>query len=324
LPHLLSHVALDQAASDRWAEADAGFHQAISLARETNQRTDLAFALARLAWLEARRGKEPDSRAHAAEALELSRQLGVVLCEIWALAAIGDLELALGHAEAAVTLFEEQRALLLKRGIGDADLSPVPELVELHLRLGHPQQAAAITPAFEHEASTKNQPWALARAARCRVLLAPDDELDHHFDVALKHHQQTPDLFETARTRLAYGARLRRSRQRVRARDELRLAIDAFDKLGATPWSDSARAELAATGETARRRDLTTLNQLTPQELQIALLLAQGRTTREAASTMFVSPKTIEYHLRSVYRKLAVNSRDKLAEALAAASLGDG
>jgi DNA-binding CsgD family transcriptional regulator len=296
----------------------------MSLARETDQRTDLAFVLARLAGLEARQGKEPDCRAHADEALELSRQLGVVLCEIWALAAIGDLELGLGHADAAVAQFEQQRALLLQRGIGDADLSPVPELVELYLRLGHPQQAAAMTPAFELEAATKSQPWALARAARCRGMLAPNDQLDHHFDLALAHHQQTPDLFETARTRLAYGARLRRSRQRVRARDELRVAIDAFDRLGATPWSDSARAELAATGETARRRDPTTVHQLTPQELQIALLLAEGRTTREAASTMFVSPKTIEYHLRSVYRKLEINSRDKLSDALATAPIGDG
>ena len=81
-----------------------------------------------------------------------------------------------------------------------------------------------------------------------------------------------------------------------------------FDALGAEPWSSLARVELEATGETARKRDPSTLDQLTPQELQIALLLADGSTTREAAAAMFLSPKTIEYHLRNVYRKLGIHS----------------
>jgi DNA-binding CsgD family transcriptional regulator len=103
----------------------------------------------------------------------------------------------------------------------------------------------------------------------------------------------------------------------VRAREELRLAIEAFDSLGAMPWSRHADAELEATGETARKRDVSLRDQLTPQELQIALLLAAGRTTREAAAAMFLSPKTIEYHLRNVYRKLDVRSRPELAESMA-------
>jgi DNA-binding CsgD family transcriptional regulator len=129
-------------------------------------------------------------------------------------------------------------------------------------------------------------------------------------------HAQTPDAFETGRTHLAYGARLRRERQRVRAREQLRAAIEVFDRLGAEPWSEMARAELAATGETARRRDVTTLNDLTPQELQIALSLAEGRTTRETAAALFLSPKTIEYHLRSVYRKFDIGSRSELKAAM--------
>jgi DNA-binding CsgD family transcriptional regulator len=131
-------------------------------------------------------------------------------------------------------------------------------------------------------------------------------------------HAQTPDAFETARTRVAYGARLRRARRRIDAREQLRAALDAFNRLGPSPWADAAAAELAATGESARRRDPSTLGDLTPQELQIALLLAAGKSTREAAAAVFLSPKTIEYHLRSVYRKLGVNSRDALARAMAA------
>jgi DNA-binding CsgD family transcriptional regulator len=89
-------------------------------------------------------------------------------------------------------------------------------------------------------------------------------------------------------------------------------------QLGARPWADRARSELAATGETRRRRDPSTIDELTPQELQIALLLTAGRTTRETAAALFLSPKTVEYHLRHVYEKLAIHSRDELAQALTA------
>ena len=134
-----------------------------------------------------------------------------------------------------------------------------------------------------------------------------------HFEQALRLHAQTPDAFEAARTRLAYGERLRRARNRVLAREQLRAAADAFERLDARPWADRARTELAATGETRRRRDPSTIDELTPQELQIALLLAGGKTTREAAAALFLSPKTVEYHLRHVYQKLGIHSRDELA-----------
>jgi DNA-binding CsgD family transcriptional regulator len=316
LPFLLTHVAVDQAGTDRWAEAQAGFHEAIGLAREIGQHGDLGVCLAFSARLEARMGRSEQSRRHADEALSLSRKLSLGLSEVWAIAALGDLELGLGHPEAALGHFEEQRVVLRSRRIQDADLSPVPELVEIYLRLSRGPEAAKLAADFTRDANIKGQPWALARAARCRGLLAAEGESDPHFETALALHGQTADAFETARTRLAYGARLRRERQRVRARDELRAAMDLFDHLGADPWSEITRAELAATGETARRRDATTLNDLTPQELQIALSLAEGRTTRETAAALFLSPKTVEYHLRNVYRKLSVGSRTELKAAV--------
>jgi DNA-binding CsgD family transcriptional regulator len=316
LPFVLTHVALQQAATDRWAEAQAGFYEAIALARETGQRTELGASLARLAWLEARQGRSEQSRLHAAEALSLSRDMGLAVCEVWAIAALGDLELGLGRPEAALAHFEEQQAVLALRGIADVDLSPAPELVEIYLRLGRNQEAAETAEEFERDASTKAQPWALARAARCRGLLTAQDKSDQHFETALTLHGQTPDAFETGRTHLAYGSHLRRARHRVRAREQLRAAADVFDRLGADPWAETARAELAATGETARRRDLTTLSDLTAQELQVAVSLAAGRTTRETAAALFLSPKTIEYHLRNVYRKLAIGSRSELTAAM--------
>jgi DNA-binding CsgD family transcriptional regulator len=241
---------------------------------------------------------------------------------VWALMALGELELSLGRADAALARFDELLAVLRSRGIGDPDLSPAPELVEIYLRLGRAPEAAKVAGEFCRDASSKGQPWAMARAARCQGLLAAEGESDAEFEAALALHAQTPDGFETARTHLAYGARLRRERQRVRAREQLRASIDIFDRLGADPWSEMARAELAATGETARRRDVTTLNDLTPQELQIALSLAEGRTTRETAAALFLSPKTIEYHLRSVYRKLSVGSRSELKVAMARLTAG--
>jgi DNA-binding CsgD family transcriptional regulator len=322
LPSVLTWVAVDEAATDRWPEAQASFHEAIVLARETGQLTDLGTALARLAWLEARQGRSEQSRLHADEALRLSRKMGLGQSEWWAMAALGELELTLGRAEAALARFEELQALLRSRGIGDPDPCPAPELVELYLRLGRGPEAAKLAEEFTREASSKAQPWALARAARCRGLIAAEGESDPHFETALALHAQTLDAFETGRTHLAYGARLRRERQRVRAREQLRAAIDVFDRLGADPWSEMARAELAATGETARRRNVTTLNDLTPQELQIALSLAEGRTTRETATALFLSPKTIEYHLRNVYRKLDIGSRGELKAAMARLAAG--
>jgi DNA-binding CsgD family transcriptional regulator len=317
LPSVLTYVAFDQAGANRWAEAEACFHEAIGLARETGQRAELGTCLARLAGLEARQGREEQSRAHAAEALALTRELGLGLFEVWAISARGHLELAFGRSEPALACFEEQQAVLVARDIRDVDLSPAPELVELYLRLGRDQDAAQAAEAFERDAQVKAQPWALARAARCRGLLAGDDEFDREFTAALALHEQTPDTFETARTRLAYGSRLRRERQRVRAREPLRAAIEIFDHLGAVPWSETARAELAATGETARRRDQTAVSELTPQELQITLRIAGGQTTRETAAALFLSPKTIEYPLRNIYRKLGIGSRTELEAAMA-------
>ena len=279
LPRVLWHVARERAGGEPWPAAEAGYHEAIRLGRETGERTELAAALGGLALLEARQGKEELCRAHAAEARELSAAVGSATHEIWAIAAVGALELGLGRPAAALEHFEAQQAALDTLGVADVDLLPAPELVDVHLRLGRPEEAAAVFAVFEEQAQAKGQPWGLARAARCRGLLAAEDELEACFDDALRLHERTLDVFETARTHLAYGARLRRTRKRIRAREELRAALEIFDRLGAVPWADQTSAELAATGETARRRDTSTLDALTPQELQIGLLLADGRTT---------------------------------------------
>jgi DNA-binding CsgD family transcriptional regulator len=318
LPYMLNLIARDQAATDRWAVAEASYLEAIDLARESGQQTGLAFGLAGLAWLQARRGREQECRDRAAEALQLCRDLGMRLVEIWATAALGDLELGLGDAARAAEQFERQRQLLAELAITDADLSPAAELAEAYIRLGRDDEAREAAAAFTAAADAKGQPWPLARALRTRGLLAADADFAAIFDHAIRLHALTLDAFETARTRLVYGERLRRARNRVLAREQLRAALDIFEHLGAGPWADRASAELAATGETRRRRDPATIDELTPQELQIALALAGGKTTRETAAALFLSPKTVEYHLRHVYQKLGIHSREELASALAA------
>lgn len=316
LPFVLNLLARDQATTDRWAVAEATYQEAIDLARESDQRTDLGFGLAGLAWLQARRGRERESRELAEEAFEISSQGGSRLYEIWITAALGELELGRGDAVGAIEQFEQQQRLLQELGITDVDLSPAAELVDAYLRLGQRDPAEQLAAELIKAADAKAQPWSIARARRCLGLLADEGEFAVQFDEALRHHAQTPDAFEEARTRLAYGQRLRRGRSRVLARRQLRAAVQTFEQLDARPWAELARSELAASGETLRRRDPSTVDELTPQELQIALLLASGRTTREAATALFLSPKTVEYHLRHVYLKLGIHSRDELASTL--------
>ena len=318
LPYVLNLVARDLAVSDRWVVAGATYQEAIDLARESGQRAELSFGLAGIAWLQARRGREQECRGCATEALSLCRELGMGMSEIWVTAALGELELGLGDAARAAEHFERQLGLLRDRAITDADLSPVAELTETYLRLGRADEAREAAAGYLAAARAKGQPWPLARALRCQGMLAADTESSPYFEEALLLHEQTPDGFEAARTRLAYGERLRRARDRVLAREQLRAAADIFERLGARPWAERAQAELAATGETRRQRHPSTTEELTPQELQIALLLSAGRTTRETAAALFLSPKTVEYHLRHVYQKLGIHSRDELERILAA------
>jgi DNA-binding CsgD family transcriptional regulator len=150
-----------------------------------------------------------------------------------------------------------------------------------------------------------------ASAARCRGMLASEDQYEREFQTALALYGEEM-AFERARTQLALGMRRRRSRRRADARAALHEALAYFDRSGTEPWARQARAELTATGEMPPRGTVGGLRSLTPQELQVALLVAQGSTNREAAAALFLSPKTVEFHLGNTYRKLGVRSRAEL------------
>jgi len=320
LPAVLMMLGRDAAATDRWPLARAQYEEAARTALETTQFTWLAAATAGLSWLDALEGREDECRRHADEGRRLSEEYGMGLYKSWSMIALGQLELGLGKPDRALPHFLECAAFLNTISIEDPDVSPVPDIVDALVRLGRFADARRASERFLQDAEAKGQPFALARAARTRALLEDGDGYAEEFEVALRHHGSTPDVFERARTQLYYGERLRRTRQRVEARKHLRAALKSFDQLGATPWSDRALAELQASGETARIRDDRSRQRLTPQELQVALALGEGATTREAAAKLYLSPKTVEYHLRHIYDKLEIRSRDQLREALASDS----
>jgi DNA-binding CsgD family transcriptional regulator/tetratricopeptide (TPR) repeat protein len=316
LPAVLFYVARDQATTSAWAEAEANYSESVRLAEETGQVTERLMSLAGLCWLESREGREDACRAHADEVLDPASTAHVHMAEAWVRFALGDLELSLGEPARAVQEFRRLEAMMKHHELADVDLVPGPELVEALLRLGESSEAENVAASYQRAAEAKRQPWALARAARAQGLLAGDGSADPCFENALHFHAATLDRFETARTRLVYGEWLRRAARRVDSRPQLRAALHDFEDLGAARWAERAAAELAATGETVRRRDADPRSLLTPQELQVSLLLVEGRTTRETAAALFLSPKTVEYHLRKVYTKLGIGSRPELVQVL--------
>jgi DNA-binding CsgD family transcriptional regulator len=165
--------------------------------------------------------------------------------------------------------------------------------------------------ALEDMARRTGLKWANAGAARCRGMLAGEDRYEREFQTALALYGEDM-AFEQARTQLTLGMRRRRSRRRADARAALHEALAYFERSGAEPWAGQARAELTATGEMPPSDTTGGLRSLTPQELQVALLVAQGSTNREAAAALFLSPKTVEFHLGNTYRKLGVRSRAEL------------
>ncbi len=316
LPHLLMQIARDGATSDRWEDAEAAYAEAIRLARETGQTTDLAMSLGGLAVLEARRGRTAACAEAAAEGEQIAGARDIRIALAWAWFACGDLAAGAGELERAVGQYERIEELFASVGFADPDQSCAPELVEAYVRVGRVEDARRVAADFADRAVAKGQAWGLARAARARALVGEGPVAEQAFRDALALHAETPDLYETARTQLAYGAWLRRDRRRVEARPVLRAALETFEQLGAQPWAERAAQEVEATGEVARRRDADPTEHLTPQERQVAQLLAGGRTTRETAAALFLSPKTVEYHLHNVYVKLDIRSRTELAERL--------
>jgi DNA-binding CsgD family transcriptional regulator len=272
----------------------------------------------RLATFEASLGRDGDSRRHAEQALESSSRLGDRWNEAKARSALGLLALVGGDADGAVRQLALAVAALDVGGVGNPNQFRVhPDLVEAYVRLGRLDEAEPVVAALERHAKKTQIPWTLAAARRCRGLIVADEAAaTAAFEDALELDDGA-SVFERARTELCFGEQLRRRGLRRDARIHLGIALETFESGGAIPWAERARSELRASGLTLRRREPAAPEQLTPQELQIARLVAEGRTNRDVAATLFLSPKTVEFHLTRIYRKLEIHSRSELVRRMA-------
>ena len=187
------------------------------------------------------------------------------------------------------------------------------ELIEAASRTGRRDRAEEALEVLSESTRAAGTPWALGVEARSRALLEQGDAAEALYREAIRCLEPTRLRLDLARAHLLYGEWLRRERRRLDARKELRVAHDLFSDFGMEAFAERVRVELQATGERARKRTVDTLDQLTPQEAQVSRLAAQGHTNREIAAQLFISPSTVEYHLRKAFRKLDVKSRTQLA-----------
>jgi len=198
-------------------------------------------------------------------------------------------------------------------------MTALPELVEASARRNDLDLARRAVDALCEKTQASPTPWARGVEARSRALISDDDDADALYREAISLLIESRLGVEAARARLLYGEWLRREGRRRDAREQLRTAHEAFAAMGAQPFAERAARELLATGETVRKRTVDTLDELTPQETQIARLAADGQTNPEIGAQLFLSPRTVEWHLRKVFGKLGISSRRELRGALPAA-----
>jgi len=216
--------------------------------------------------------------------------------------------------------YDEALAAAVQASAHPGELAPatwsLAELIEAAARCGQPSQAAAALDRLSEATSAAGTSWALGIQARCRALLSEGQAAEHGYLQAIGRLGRTGVRVELARTCLVYGEWLRRERRRVEARDQLRAAYQMLAAMGLEGFAERARVELLATGGTVPKRSTETAARLTPQEARIVRLAAAGHTNPEISTQLFLSPRTVEWHLRKVFTKLGISSRKELTVAL--------
>jgi ATP/maltotriose-dependent transcriptional regulator MalT len=306
---VLDRKAWTEAIAGRPAEAEAAAEEGLRLAGELG--LDAGVALGSLSLVHAIRGDRQACHATAERAYDLAQARHMRIVAASADWALGVLELGRGRPDEAL---DRLQALTGRNGHPGILLWAAPDLVEAAARAGRPDTCRVVLERFEGWATGSGLPVPAAAVARCHGLLATGERAVEHFSAALRHDDARQRPFERARTELALGEALRRLHRRSEARTHLRSAMEALERLGAAPWADRARAELRASGETARKRDRSTINQLTPQELQITRFVSEGASNPDIAAKLFLSRRTVEYHLHKVFTKLGVTSRVELTK----------
>ena len=222
---------------------------------------------------------------------------------------------ALGRYEDALSLSLRASAGELSKFLG---LFVLPELVEAAVRTGNPALARDTFGHLANSTDAHAPDWGQGILARCQALISDDESCEAHYLQAIECLGRTTLRPEHARSYLLHGEWLRRQDRQLDARRQLRIAYDMFSEIGMLAFAERALHELQATGETVRKRQDDTRNDLTPQEEHIARLALEGRTNPEIGAQLFISARTVEWHLRKVFMKLGITSRRGLRNALPA------
>jgi DNA-binding NarL/FixJ family response regulator len=308
LPGGLNQLSWAEAMLGRYRDARISASEGRQLALDLGQRYWADLMCGTLAYLAAVEGEEQQCREYAAQ---VAPDRESVVAARWAEAALVLLDLGYGRIADALARLEAAAASSARHHSNITRLAP--DHVEAAVRLGRPDRAADALARFSRWAPLVGQPWATAVQARCQALTASDDDAERHYQRALQLHEQDTRPFDQARTQLVYGEWLRRAKRRRDARVQLHAALRTFQSLGARPWADRAHAELTATGAPAPQSAAPdVLAALTPQELQIARLAGRGLPNRDIAAQLFLSPRTVAYHLYKAYPKLGITSRAEL------------
>jgi DNA-binding CsgD family transcriptional regulator/tetratricopeptide (TPR) repeat protein len=295
----------------RWPQARAYAEESVELAGETRQAN--VYGLYFVARIDALQGRVKDCLEMVERLQTQSRRHEAWVMDLYAGHTLGLLALGQGDLEEAVRQLEAVRELPVAAQTKEQSIVPWAfDLVEAYIRAGRAAEASALLEQIAVDSGDRAD-YLVAMTWRCRGLLAAEKlDMTAAFERAMAAHDRCEMPFERARTLLCLGERLRRGRSRVPARKPLRRALEIFEQLGAVGWAARAQAELSATGETLTR-GTGVVALLTPQELQVALVVAGGATNQEAAAALFLSQKTIEYHLSNIYRKTDLHSRGELA-----------
>jgi DNA-binding CsgD family transcriptional regulator len=310
----LANLAMTETNLGRWPDAITTATEGLRLATETDQHANICYFMVLLAWIAEEQGRSQDCRQLADQALAAATPLRLAAVRAYASWALAHLDLAEGRPQLAM----ERLLTLADPGHPSAHaptaLLATGELVEAAARAHALEGMEAHVARLERWANWTQQVWFLVTARRCRALISQGEDAERHYQAALGTQGIASQPLAQARTELAYGQWLRRVHRRVEARPHLRAALELFEQLGATPRAEQARTELRASGETARRRDPSTLIQLTVQERQVSRLAAQGMTNQQIADRMFLSRHTVGYHLHKVYAKLGITARAELGQ----------
>lgn len=314
LPTILFFVAEAEVFESRHTDALATASEALRIAQDSGQQQWISQFESVLAYLAGVSGDEEAAHRHADAALAGGVGSAMPAGAPWSAWALGLLDLGQGRPESALNRLERLTREPMRHHI--CATRSIPDLVEAAVRFGAPERAHEPLARFEQWARRADQRWADALVLRCHALLAGDDTAEELWLGALARHESERRPLERARTGLLYGEWLRRMRRKTDARDRLRIALEEFDRLDVRSWADRARTELGAIGGSATPqgpRPAGVLALLTPQELQITRLAAQGLSNRDIAAQLFLSPRTVGHHLYKAYPKLGIVSRTELS-----------